>query len=86
MTYGAVTVTSSATPIIVPSSGRRNFVVYNAGVVDLYIGFDSSVTTSTGMTVLPGSTYSSSGDPEGWRGPVYGIVSSGTTDVRYQEW
>jgi hypothetical protein len=86
MTYGAISVASSATQIMGSNNGRKNFVIYNAGSVDLFIAFDENVTTVNGMTVLPGSTYSSSGHPEIWRGPVYGVVSSGTTDVRYQEW
>jgi hypothetical protein len=85
MSYGTVTVTNSATLIIADNTKRRNLSIVNHGTTDIFIGPDSSVTSSNGLPLYSGVTRDQDRIPEGWQGPVYGITASGTSDVRYWE-
>lgn len=85
--YSNVTVQSTSPTLIKASNNaRRGIQVYNNGNVIIYVGPDSSVTTSTGIPVLPQSLYETSGEKQGWRGAIYGLAASSTSDVRYFEW
>lgn len=83
--YNTVTVQTSATQILPANNGRRGFVIYNNGGNIMYIGFDSSVATTTGLPILPQASYDLNGD-RCWRGAVYGIAVTSSDDVRYWEW
>jgi len=80
----ATTVTTSLTPL--PAYGvlanRRAITIYNNGSSTLYIG-GSDVTTTNGLPV-PAGSYSPALDA-GVRTIVYGVVASGSVDVRVME-
>jgi len=80
----ATTVTTSLTPL--PDYGvlanRRALMIYNNGSTTLYIG-GSDVTTADGLPV-PAGSYSPALDA-GIRTIIYGVVASGSTDVRVME-
>jgi hypothetical protein len=50
--YGAASVTTSATEIIADLTVRRNAIIYNNGTAIVYIGLDDSVTSSNGIPLL----------------------------------
>ena len=80
MNYGNISVTTAATLIIATNTNRKSIVIRNNGGSTLYIGGNNSVTTSNGFLVLPSqSIYIKETDE------IYGIVSSGTLNVRYLE-
>ena len=56
--------------MIAANTWRRGFNIYNGGSVACYIGLDSSVTTSTGTTVLPTASFTSDG-LNNYKGNVY---------------
>lgn len=85
MQYGTTTITTSATQIIGSSRNRTGWMITNNGTAVIYVGFDTSVTTSNGMPIAEGEKFISNGDKI-WRGAIYGIVGTGTQNVRFQEW
>ncbi len=86
MSYGSTTVTTTATQIIASNTKRKNLTIANTSdSYIVYIGPDSSVTTSNGIPLYENQTRDQDKIPEGYLGPVYGIVSSSTADVRYWE-
>lgn len=86
MAYNSVTVTTSATLIVAANTKRRNLTVVNTDLSSIvYIGPDDSITTSNSIPLYQNQTRDQDRIPEGWQGPVYGIVASGTADVRYWE-
>ena len=83
--YGTITVSTSATKII--SSGnkwRLGALIRNTSSTAVYLGFDSSVTTATGTPLNQNDVWETN-EPRVYQGDVYGIVSSSTADVRYEE-
>lgn len=83
--YNTVTVTTSATKIISANSRIRGWIIYNAGSTAVYYGPDDSITTANTVALTPGATILSS-DTANWKGDVYGIVATGTEDIRYWDW
>lgn len=77
----AVSVGDAATEILSHNPNRRSFVIYNNGSSIVYIGFTSSVNTSTGLPLLPTVYMKVIGKGES----VYGIVVTGTCEVRAWE-
>ena len=86
VSYGAIVVTTSPTIIVGSNNGRKGTIISNNSSQSIYIGFDSNVTTLTGTPVPSGGTFNDSGEMDAYRGAVYGVVSSGTADIRYLEW
>lgn len=84
--YGAVSVGSTATQILPADPGRRGFLISNNGGQIIYIGFDASVTTSTGIQILPQDKFDQIGEHGAYRGAIYGITASSTSDCRFWEW
>jgi hypothetical protein len=88
MAYGSVTVTTNATLIIPANANRVSYAITNtSATIDLYVGPDSSVSASNGLLITT-SGGSISEDPGGtsmYKGDIYGITSSSTSDVRYWE-
>jgi hypothetical protein len=87
MSYGTKTVTTSATLIVDANPKRQELIITNnSTAVDIYIGQDASVTTSTGLPLYANQTRerSRNGGTVGWLGPVYGICAS-SADIRYWE-
>lgn len=83
--YNTVTVTTDATLIVPANTGRRSLLLGNDGSTKCYIGPDSSITTSNAMPFFQSEKLVRDLVPEGYLGAVYGIVASGTTDIRYWE-
>jgi hypothetical protein len=84
--FNAVTVTTTATLILSPSNGRRGFLIKNNGSNIAYIGFTSSVLSTTGIPIMPQDSFTITGEHAVWKGAVYGITSAATTDCRYWDW
>ena len=86
MAYGSITVSTAATLVVLANCARRNLTMVNSSESTVvYIGPDSSVTTSNGIPLYETQTTHKDTFPESFKGSVYGIVSSGTADVRYWE-
>lgn len=84
-TYNTSSVGTSSVKVIAANTWRRGCNVYNAGTVPCYVGFDSSVTTANGTTILPTASWASDGEKP-YKGDVYVISGSAAQDIRYQEW
>lgn len=81
-----VNVGNTATLIAAANPKRQELIITNNSVSpDAYIGPDSSVTTTTGLPLYAGQTRERSRGFSIWLGPVYGIVASGTADIRVWE-
>ena len=85
MAYGTVTVSDTATKIVDAQTDRQELTLVNNSENVVYLGQDDSVTTSNGVPLYETQTQNRSLTTGFWRGPVYGIVSSGSSDVRYWE-
>ena len=86
MAYNTVTVSNSATLILAANTNRLGLVLVNTSSGTVYVGEDTSVTTSNGTPIRQNENLSEdSGGTKMYCGPIYGIVSSGTSDVRYWE-
>lgn len=79
--YNTVTIGTSASLVVDQREVRTGVVVYNNGSATIYLGTDSSVTTSNGLPVAIGA----SGSLDGYMGPVYAISGTASQDVRYLE-
>lgn len=86
MTYGAVTVTTSGDLILGANPLRKGCFIFNNSSSTIYIGPDASITTANAIPLLANATLENSGLQDSWRGSIYGIVGSGTADIRYWEW
>jgi hypothetical protein len=86
VSYNTVTVNATATLILGANPDRRGFIIQNLGIVTVYLGFDSSVSTANGISILANGSYVNSGSAECYRGDYYGIAASSTADCRYEEW
>jgi len=80
MNYGNISVTTSATLIKATNTSRKSILIRNNGSSTLYIGGNNSVTTSNGFEVIAGEEIYIKDTDE-----IYGIITSGTLDVRYLE-
>lgn len=78
----AKTVTTAATRLDSSAAQRQFVYVRNNGTAVLYVGFDNTVTTSTGWPVNPGETLPMKIGPSV---TVFGIVASGSLDARVLE-
>jgi len=83
--YNTVSVASTATKIITANSRIRGWIITNTGSNKVYYGPDSSITTANALPLNAGATILSS-DAVNWKGDIFGIVATGTEDVRYWEW
>lgn len=82
--FGAVSVTSSATLIRPSNLDRISVSVTNREAEVVYIGFDNTVTTSTGFPLYQQDVMTYTGS-DLYTGALYGIVATGSVDVRYTE-
>jgi hypothetical protein len=78
---GTVTVTATAARIRSANSSRRSLLLQNNGTVDVFVGFSSTVTTSTGVLLAPDQNWFE----EDYVGAVYALVASGTAPLIYAE-
>lgn len=85
-TYNTVTVTTTATQIMASNPLRKGCLITNTANATIYLGMDSSVTTSTGIPLAANATFNNAGTSDAWRGDIYGIIGSSTADIRFWEW
>lgn len=80
--YNTVSVGTTAAVIASRRDSRNSIIVQNVHASQvLYVGTDSSVTTSNGLKVAAGESVKI----DDYRGVVYGIASGAATDVRFLE-
>ncbi len=91
-TYNNVNVAATATKIVAANKHRVEVRVKNNSAVVVYLGSNSSVTTSNGYPLASGDEWeeyhdASWGDRDGtfYTGDIFGIVAAGTADTRYWE-
>lgn len=83
---GAISVTATPTVVLAARGRRQGLIVQNKGTQDVYYGPDISITTANTVSI-PAGGYLNMSDKKGlWRGTLYGVVASGTADVRFWEW
>lgn len=75
----SVTVTTTATEIRPVNTDRKALTIYNHGASTVFVG-PAGVTTASGLPVLPSVPFDVPGTDE-----IYGIVASGSVDVRWFE-
>lgn len=80
-TVKSVTVTNTTTEILPRDTNRRKCVLYNNGTTTAYLGFSPTVNTTVGLP-FPPAMY---GKFEDKSDPIYGIVATGTTEIRVWE-
>ena len=76
-----VTVTTAATQILAANPNRAGAIIANTGASTLFIGRDNTVTTGNGIPVAAGGSIEDNQSGDAW----FGIVASGTADVRALE-
>lgn len=88
MAYGTKTVASTAggTLIVAANPQRIGLIIVNTGTQTVYLGHDTSVSTSNGIPLKTDMNLTeSSGGEKMYQGAFYGITASSTSDVRYDE-
>lgn len=88
MAYNTVTVASTAggTLIIAANPQRIGLIIVNTGTQTVYLGHDTSLTTANGIPLKTDMNLTeSAGGEKMYQGPFYGITSTSTSDVRYDE-
>jgi hypothetical protein len=84
--YGEVSIGTAATLIVAPNSNRKVLSIVNytgSGIV--FIGPDENITVNNALPLLEYSTRDTTKMFGYYLGPIYGIASSGTANVRYWE-
>ena len=82
--YGAVSVTTSPTLIRPANTSRISLQITNLTAEEVYVGFDASVLTTNGFELSQQDVISFTGS-DLYKGAVYGIVGTGSSDVRFFE-
>jgi len=83
---GSVTVTTTPT-MILPGRGRRiGFIFQNRSGSEIFIGPDTSITITNTVSLLAGGYLNESAKVGLFRGPIFGVVDSGTAEIRFWEW
>lgn len=86
MAFNTVTVGTTATKIVDANSLRQSLLIENEGSVTVFLGPDNTVTTANGIGLRSCGTIAESNDGTKIHMDAYwGIVESGTADVRYWE-
>lgn len=91
-TYNNVSVATSATSILAANKRRNAYELHNNGTATIFWGSNNSVTTSNGIPLKQGERRTVTKEPVPDRqdehiytGAIFGIVASGTVDLRYWE-
>lgn len=85
MSYGSVNVLTTATLIVPANARRRSVSLVNNSESTVFIGPDTSILTTDALPLFSMQTRDETRDPETWLGPIYGIVDTGTAEVRWWE-
>jgi hypothetical protein len=78
----AVTAGTAATLILASNTSRKSYAC--VGNAAWYLGFSTGLTTANGFSLAANQTYADGGQGV-YTGEVYGIVSSGTANIRVIE-
>ena len=81
-----VTIGTSQSTVVAANPNRKGLLIFNNGNDIIYLGFDTSVTTSNGMPILPRAAQAQSGLEMGYRGLITAISGSAGQNVRFMEW
>lgn len=86
MFFNTVSVGTTPTLIVPANAQRLSLIVVNTSSGTVYLGQDTTVTTSNGIPMLQNQNLTEdSGGTKMYCGPIYGIVASSTSDVRAWE-
>ena len=81
-----VSVSTAAVVLVAALTTRRGVLFYNGGPNDVWVGFSSAVTASTGQRIYAGGSWQLMGLGL-YRGAIYGIcATSESATVRCQQW
>ena len=80
-TFTTAAPTTSATLLLAANGSRQSALLSNNGSQTVYVGKNSSVTTSNGVPIPAGSSLTDKSSRDAW----YGITASGTGDMRICE-
>lgn len=80
-TVSNVAPTGTAASAVAQNTARNSLLIVNNGTQTVYLGDTSGVTTSNGLPLPPGASWSTTT----YYDVVYAITSSGTGDLRYWE-
>lgn len=78
----AITV-GNVTAVDIPVAQGAGLIVQNLGTGNVYLGNDSTVTTLTGIKLLPGANYEYPRQVNEGAGAVWAIADAAGQDVRY---
>lgn len=76
------TVTTTAQIVLAVNASRKKVVFYNNGTQTVYLGGTSGTSSSTGLPLGPGASYTE----DIFNGAFYGITSTSTSDLRILEY
>ena len=81
-----VNVTTTATVIAALNISRTSIIIQNRGAVDVYLGYDNTVTDSAYyfLVLSPGDAYEINATNM-YVGALYGITASSTADISVGE-
>lgn len=87
MAYGTVTASATPTLAIQANTLRHSIVLSNESTtVTVYFGPDSSISSANAPSIAPGGNFcEDSGATNTWKGDIYVVTDSGTSDVRWWE-
>ncbi len=86
MKYGAVEITTTPTLIIADNCDRKEIIITNnSDDTVVYIGQNDQVSRETGTPFYENQSRGHARGFGSYLGPIYGVVASGTADVRYWE-
>jgi len=85
-TFASITITDTATQILAARGERRGLVIHNISTSPIYIGPDNTITISNTIFIGPGEKLAMGSLQEAWVSTLFGIVASGTAEVRFWEW
>lgn len=80
-TYGVQQAETTPSLIVGANENRESVILQNKGSESMYVGFDDSLSSFTGLEVTAGGTYTD----DSYTGPLYAITNSGSVNVAYQD-
>jgi len=84
--FGAISIGTSPKEIISANNSRQGLFIVNNSSQNLYIGPNDKITTTNTIFVQPNGTFDNTSRGGNWRGVVFGVVDSDSSNVRFWEW
>jgi len=81
--YSAVNVTTTPTPIRPANANRNYLLLTNLSAQTVYLGFDENVSVDRGFPLPQNASWERDG--VNYNGALYGIVETGSAEVRFLE-